>query len=700
MEEEHMGPDGPQVHPEASDKVLRRVSLRKTIEVALAKTHAKEVVRRACAAKARVPHEVEIGDTVFFYRVWNATRKDKARRAQQGEYLGPATVFGIQHNRIWVQYGGHAFCVAREHVRAAGPEENCLRGGHVKEQLDLFKQMAAAEEYTDLTQQYAEESELQRAAERLRTQVEDELMPEQDPMSAATGELPPSFQEHVNRLQNHGPFSSQLPSGEFVIGRVDAWRIPLLPDGMDPESYPLRSTWGFRNGQWAHLEDRVVWIEVNVMGLNPKVDMLIVSYFPDVPAASMPPEEPTEMRVDDAGSKREEGNEEGSARERSRSPRGRDNEAWVQREMRVDELRIKGIEQRLLEWVEVHRPPKNERHGCGLRSYVFGLYTRQGMGITKQTEQHGPQVLSWLHELTGLLDGPKVYTTLVLNVLEAQPDLAPNVRLHTDKYNHPGALNSIIEFGTYDGGRLWVEGTGQVPCPFDTKLTGKWVNAKRRWKHFDAQAQHCVTSVTCGVRLSLVAASVGRLNQVPERLREELREWGFPAWPEASVMATIRADKPLTKKMEKKMLDKEMIWEEIPECDRPLFTAAHNKEWSQWQETGCVRVLTMEESMQVRATVPRERILPSDMKYRDKNASFRTPQNQLPVRAKARLCVAGQHEPDARRGLSKTDAPTVQRASLMIFLQMVTSMAWLPRTTRDACGHVFVHSGTHGADRG
>eukprot|EP00971_Amphidinium_carterae_P156906 3110548-Amphidinium_carterae.1 len=125
------------------------------------------------------------------------------------------------------------------------------------------------------------------------------------------------------------------------------------------------------------------------------------------------------------------------------------------------------------------------------------------------------------------------------------------------------------------------------------------------------------------------------------------------------------------------MLDKELLWSEIPPENQRLFTEAHRKEWQQWLDTKCVRILPQAESEAVRRSVARERILPSDMKYRDKNASFRTPQNPLPAKAKARLCVAGQHEPDAKKGLSKTDAPTVQRASLMAFLQLATSLDWL-----------------------
>ena len=62
--------------------------------------------------------------------------------------------------------------------------------------------------------------------------------------------------------------------------------------------------------------------------------------------------------------------------------------------------------------------------------------------------------------------------------------------------------------------------------------------------------------------------------------------------------------------------------------------------------------------------------------YRDKNASIRTPQTWLPVKAKARLCAQGFTEPLAKAGLVKLDSPTVQRVGIMIFLQLVCNFDW------------------------
>ena len=65
------------------------------------------------------------------------------------------------------------------------------------------------------------------------------------------------------------------------------------------------------------------------------------------------------------------------------------------------------------------------------------------------------------------------------------------------------------------------------------------------------------------------------------------------------------------------------------------------------------------------------------MKLKDKNAALRTPENRLPLKAKARLCVQGQHDPDAKLGTVKTDAPTVQRSGFHAFLQLAANLGWL-----------------------
>eukprot|EP00971_Amphidinium_carterae_P122827 2431414-Amphidinium_carterae.1 len=350
--------------------------------------------------------EVEVGDTIYFFRVWSSTRQDKARRAQKGEFLGPATVFGIQHNRIWVQYGGHAFCVARKHIRVAGPDENSLRAGLVKEQMETFKDMPAGETYTDLTQQAPDEQQMAAAAEKIQQQADTgDVTMEIDPSQSEDRELEPTYQELASKLRETGSFTMQLPSGELAFGQRDAWRLrlPAASANQREESEPARHQWHMANTR----------------------------------------------------------------------------------------------ECRVLSWIVNNRPPKNARHGQGLRTYVFGLYTRQGIGVTQQTRAHGQDILGCLHELASIGEGPAYYTTLVVNVLEASDEESPCIRLHQDKYNMEGVDNHLMEMGSYEGGRIWLEGQeGKTPCPFDSTPNGKWVAAKHRWTHFDARKRHCVTAVT------------------------------------------------------------------------------------------------------------------------------------------------------------------------------------------------------------
>eukprot|EP00974_Lingulodinium_polyedra_P069102 6690255-Lingulodinium_polyedra.AAC.1 len=60
------------------------------------------------------------------------------------------------------------------------------------------------------------------------------------------------------------------------------------------------------------------------------------------------------------------------------------------------------------------------------------------------------------------------------------------------------------------------------------------------------------------------------------------------------------------------------------------------KHWNEWLEFKSVKVLTPEETKNVRATVAKKRILKSRWALRDKNASARTPSSPLELKAKAR----------------------------------------------------------------
>ena len=134
-----------------------------------------------------------------------------------------------------------------------------------------------------------------------------------------------------------------------------------------------------------------------------------------------------------------------------------------------------------------------------------------------------------------------------------------------------------------------------------------------------------------------------------------------------------------SKVLDKKAKDKELQYHEIPKDDLPLHHEAEEKQWEEeWIRFGSVKPLESAESERIRATVDRKRILRSRFVYRDKHSSLRTPQRDLPVKAKARLRLAGQHCPDCATGRVRTDASTVQRTSTLCFFQVGANLGWLP----------------------
>ncbi len=73
-----------------------------------------------------------------------------------------------------------------------------------------------------------------------------------------------------------------------------------------------------------------------------------------------------------------------------------------------------------------------------------------------------------------------------------------------------------------------------------------------------------------------------------------------------------------------------------------------------------------------------DRILPSRFVLRDKNAGLKAPDGTpKPLKAKARLCLAGHLCPDSMSGELQLDSPTIERLSTMIFLHNVVSNGWL-----------------------
>ncbi|CAE8594596.1 unnamed protein product, partial [Polarella glacialis] len=135
-----------------------------------------------------------------------------------------------------------------------------------------------------------------------------------------------------------------------------------------------------------------------------------------------------------------------------------------------------------------------------------------------------------------------------------------------------------------------------------------------------------------------------------------------------------------TARTQRKQDEKEIPYARIPREHLELFQAAAKTQWEQHEKYEAVRPMSLSESKQVRDTVDPKRILRSRFAYRDKNAGLRTDQREVPVKAKARLCCGGHLDPDLETGNLRTDAPTVARNSLHLFLNVCWMLGWRPKT--------------------
>ena len=108
-----------------------------------------------------------------------------------------------------------------------------------------------------------------------------------------------------------------------------------------------------------------------------------------------------------------------------------------------------------------------------------------------------------------------------------------------------------------------------------------------------------------------------------------------------------------------------------------MYQEAERVQWVEWVTYGSVKIRSSVEAAKIRQQVLRERRLHSRFAHRNKNAGLLdSVTNPLPVEAKARLVIQGQHCPDNAQGLVRTEAPTVHRTEVTIFLQIVSSVGW------------------------
>ncbi|CAE7476031.1 RE1 [Symbiodinium microadriaticum] len=140
---------------------------------------------------------------------------------------------------------------------------------------------------------------------------------------------------------------------------------------------------------------------------------------------------------------------------------------------------------------------------------------------------------------------------------------------------------------------------------------------------------------------------------------------------------TVQLGGVIGKNKLKRMMEKEIPYDQIPESEREVYRQAEEKEWGSWNQYESCEVLSEEESSRLERECP-SRILPSRYVYRNKNAGLVDEAGKaLPTRAKARLCLQGHLCPDSRSGQVQVDSPTVERVSTMLFLHMVVSFGWL-----------------------
>ena len=203
---------------------------------------------------------------------------------------------------------------------------------------------------------------------------------------------------------------------------------------------------------------------------------------------------------------------------------------------------------------------------------------------------------------------------------------------------------------------------------------GRWICFERevKWRELEDHHQFVPEGPVAGM-VTIFQSRTRRescVDDVPATLKRRKGE------PVANQVNAVYQQKTTSKNKLKRMMEKEVPYDAIPQSQHGLYQEAEEKEWKSWLDYDSCEILSPEESKKIEETRP-ERILPSRYVFRNKNAGLKDPQgNDLPVRAKARLCIQGHLCPDSRNGQVQVDSPTIERVSTMIFLHLVTSLKW------------------------
>eukprot|EP00971_Amphidinium_carterae_P349673 6491144-Amphidinium_carterae.1 len=126
---------------------------------------------------------------------------------------------------------------------------------------------------------------------------------------------------------------------------------------------------------------------------------------------------------------------------------------------------------------------------------------------------------------------PHDFTSIQVNIMQT----GASVMLHNDKYNECGNLNSIVVYGNFTGGRLWLEGCGSLPPPPELDALGQYRDKRGGYVTIhpgevftlDAQQLHGIEEIRSGIRYSTVAHTP-QLRRVREQYWKSLRWLGFP----------------------------------------------------------------------------------------------------------------------------------------------------------------------------
>ena len=127
----------------------------------------------------------------------------------------------------------------------------------------------------------------------------------------------------------------------------------------------------------------------------------------------------------------------------------------------------------------------------------------------------------------------------------------------------------------------------------------------------------------------------------------------------------------------RKALEKEVPYSGIPKIDRAQYRSALKKQRDEFLMWEAVDVLSLAQSLEVARTQRREDIMDTRVLHRDKNSSIRSPENDVPLKAKARIIIPGHKDPELEYGV-RTDAPTVSRLSTHIFFQLCATFNFIP----------------------